>query len=247
MVIKPIKSFLTRSVLSTVTQGLWPSIVHIMGDRQNRTRYPPDRIYHLPHPKTSKLWFFNMTEETVFVMISGDTNPFRGICFPPGNYVICLAGYKYWVESENITNSRLIVTVKPRPYDVCGNYKMVQRKAGVMGVTKYVILPLDTPPRLKYDLMAKRANPVDDPINLFPVGKGHWNYKHKVPYKIQFWKCDTNSHMIFHRWVSVQMCHCSCNSNDHFWRTLEMYKSTPDESPREDDHPHAYDETEWCS
>jgi len=157
---------------------------------------------------TRKLTIINTTEESIFVNISADSNPFRGIIALPGRTNICICGFVN--RRERLRSKQpLHVRIKPRPTDVIQNVKITRKIYHQNCEEKLILKPkILIVSTLRH--LSSATIPVlskSDQLSEYGLKLEVYNKMHS--FRIQYWECIKSIHgEISHWWVNIKACEC---------------------------------------
>jgi len=182
------------------------------------------------------LFLINNTNNKIFLHISPDSYPFRGVTLPPGKYAFCICALSFFFKATK-SIGQLRISLAPRNFDVHPNYKIKceYKNHGVVEV--YTIDYLTEEVSSLAILASARIPTLNRLMKGIPQYVTERFYCRKFFAVFRFWECRFLKHEVYHHWVVTPACTCDPEFQD---QCDDTYNRRPFYPSFFEDFPHLY-------
>ena len=156
---------------------------------------------------TLKLHFINITNEEIFVTVTGDYSPYKGINLKPGRLSFCICEFQRRKRAYRSCNY-LTIQLQKLPHDVEKNAEIRRYIHTWEEEEVFIIRPKFLYVPSLAQIASTKLTEIPEPEEIFPYTRDHWIYPWKKKQVINFWECHTLIGVV-HWWITLFSCRCS--------------------------------------
>jgi len=162
---------------------------------------------------TEIIHLINMTDQPVFVTISGDSNTNRGIILKPGRLSFCICQFQRRRRATRSRHQLTIDVISTPAYDQ-NNIRII-RTVNVWDDEEIYKISLKNVVPSLLRLTASVFDETPPPDIIFPYNSKDWIFNHYTNLPLEYWECNTqHKAYVNHNWIRLYSCSCEEDLRD---------------------------------